>query len=623
MFGAVFVEWPTATASRDEVGRQMSQIHRRQFGERYEVLGELGVSAGRSVWHGRDGRTGADVAIKLLRPELFADPAALGELRATLEAVARLEHPGILAVDDLVVHDNQVALVSRFVPGGSLRNRLARRGPLPLDRSVGMMAGVCRALGAAHAIGVVHGALTPSQIRLEPLRPAPDEALLDDFGMAALIDRAAATGLLPFVPAAAQYEAPEIAAGQPRSAAADVHAVGVLLYETLTGHRPFHEPPHDGADSEQRPPAASPPVAGLPAAVWQTIMTCLAPDPGQRPSADQLAALLVGFGSPVSLPAQRPVPGAEVARTRVTTATTTVIALPRRPSPQEDATVFMPVIRPDTPPPAVPGQRGETAEENGSGEQHRALVSGRRLVQAAVGATVLAIAAVGFTTLSTNNQGTVNGTDIPVLAVPGGSTSAAGGAAAPGSASAHSSPKSTKSPSASASASGKPSSTSTSSGAASASASPASNASASAGAPTPSLITNAGNTSTGTSLQNAYSGSCLDTSGAYANGVAEQILACSGSTAESWTTTSAGTLTQDGGQYCLDDYALGTTPGTRVVLWACNGGANQRWTIRANGEIFSVNAGLCLDIVGPSKTDGAQIQLSTCTDQASQQWTWK
>jgi len=603
----------------------MSQIHRRQFGERYEVLGELGTSAGRSVWHGRDGLTGADVAIKLLRPELFADPAALGELRATLEAVARLGHPGILAVDDIVVHDNQVALVSRFIPGGNLRTRLARRGPLPLDRSVAMMAGVCRALGAAHAIGVVHGALTPSQIRLEAQRPAAGEALLADFGMAALADRAAATGLLPSVPAA-QYEAPETAAGQPRSAAADVHAVGVLLYETLTGHRPFQETPLDGSDPEQRPPAASPPVAGLPAVVWHTIMACLAADPGQRPSAEQLAAQFVGFGSPtsLSLPAQRPVPGAETARTRVTTATTTVITLPRRPSPQEDATVFMPVIRPDMAPPAALDRRGDTAAEDESGKQRRALVSGRRLVQAAVGAAVLAVAAAGFTTLNTNNHGSVNGTDIPILAVPGGGSSAAGSSAAPGSASAHSSPKSTKSPSAGASVSATASSTASSAGAASAFASPASSASASAGAPTPSGLTNAGNNiSTGTSLQNAYSSSCLDTGGAYANGTAEQILACSGAAAQSWTSTSAGTLTQDGGQYCLDDYGRGKTSGTRVVLWACNGGANQRWTIRSNGEIYSVNAGLCLDIVGPSTVDGALIQLSACTDQASQQWTWK
>jgi hypothetical protein len=578
----------------------MSQVDRRRIGDRYELIGELGTSASRTVWHARDESTGTDVAIKVLRPELLADPAALGELRAALDEIVRLGHPGILAVSDIVDVDDRIALVSRFVPGGSLRSLLARRGPLPIDRSVSVMAGVCAALDAAHAVGVVHGALTPSQLRLEPDRPAPAQALLADFGMAALINRAAAGGFLP-PPPPAQYQAPEIPAGQPGTAAADVYAIGVLLYETLTGHRPFHEPLHGAEAPDRQPSDSTPPIAGLPTALWHTILGCLTPDPGLRPSAEQLAALLVGFGSAARVPSQRAAAG---------TAAATVSGPPSQPPPLDDATVFLPVIRPDTAPPAFGGQPPVPA-------------SRRRLVLAAGGVTVLAVVVAGVITLQPGGNGSVTGAAVQVRTAPGLGSAAAGSSAVPGPPSTQSSPKAGRSEPAVAPASATAAGAGSKAANTGASPSPALSTPAPSNTPATIAATHAGSgTVSATSLKNTYSGLCLDTNGAFHDGTDEQTSTCGNSVGGTWTLTSTGALTQDGGAYCLDDYAFRTAPGSAVKLYSCNGGANQQWTFRADGSIVGVYSGLCLDVAGPRPGNGAPVELWTCNRRSSQQWSW-
>jgi hypothetical protein len=365
-------------------------------------------------------------------------------------------------------------------------------------------------------------------------------------------------------------------------------------------------------------PAATPPIAGLPGALWHTILGCLAPDPDRRPSAEQLAALLIGFGSPARVPSPRPA------------IDTAAVAVPTPSAPPDDATVFMPVIRPDAPPPALtrnrsgrPVQPSESDQFDQSDDRRPALVTRNRLIMAAAGVTTLAaVVVVGFTTLQPSGHEPVTGAAVPVLAAPGLGSAVAGSPAASGTKSTQPSPNSSRSPKAVVPAHRTTASPALSAGNAGASPSPTLSAAASSGAPSPSAITNAGNGAlTGTSLRNKYSGSCLDTNGAFANGADEQLWTCAGTAGESWTLTSTGALTQDGGAYCLDDYGFGTAPGSKVALWSCNSGANQQWTFRADGSIVGVYSGLCLDIAGPG--NGAQIQLSTCNHRWSQQWSWQ
>jgi len=114
-------------------------------------------------------------------------------------------------------------------------------------------------------------------------------------------------------------------------------------------------------------------------------------------------------------------------------------------------------------------------------------------------------------------------------------------------------------------------------------------------------------------------GGCLNTPGStYTSGVVEEVSDCGAGAFQTWTPTSSGQLTQDGGAYCLDDYGWGTTPGSEVDLWPCNGGTNQQWTIESDGAIVGVYSDLCLSLTG----QGAAVELEQCDGQASQQWSW-
>src|SRR5882724_6540079 len=116
---AEFVHCHTARVSPAEVGRKMTQMHQRSVGDRYELLSELGRNAGRGVWRARDRVTGSEVAVKVLRPELIAGPETLDELRHTLDLIRQLGHPGILAVSEVAMFGDRVALVGELLSGES------------------------------------------------------------------------------------------------------------------------------------------------------------------------------------------------------------------------------------------------------------------------------------------------------------------------------------------------------------------------------------------------------------------------------------------------------------------------------------------------------------------------
>jgi len=125
-------------------------------------------------------------------------------------------------------------------------------------------------------------------------------------------------------------------------------------------------------------------------------------------------------------------------------------------------------------------------------------------------------------------------------------------------------------------------------------------------------------------LVGAQSGKCVDTfHSTFADGTKEQIYTCNGTDAQSWTYTSDGQLTIDGGQYCLDVKGQGTANGTLVDLWTCNGGANQQWAFGANGYIVDTQSGKCLNVSGQSTSNGAQLILWTCSGAPNNQWSWQ
>lgn len=261
----------------------------RRLGSEYALLARHPAGAGGVVWLVRAHQDGAERVIKILHPELTSAVEAVEEFSTLLVTVRRLEHPGILVAEEIVVYGNRVALVMRRTPGEDLSTLLKLR-PLPTAAStVLMIADLCDALAAAHAAGIVHGDVKPSNVLLEMGRETwvPHSARLTDFGMAALAARTGAT-LSP-----AEYQAPEIdpESGRRATPAADVYAVGVVLYEALAGRPPFIGSRPDQIARLHRE-AHPPRLPTLPNQLWLLIAACLNKDPRGRPTAAELAELL-------------------------------------------------------------------------------------------------------------------------------------------------------------------------------------------------------------------------------------------------------------------------------------------------------------------------------------------
>lgn len=271
----------------------------RWIGARYELLEQLGGGADGSLWRGWDLTTGADCVARIVRLDSTAGArltaaARWNQLVRTLDAVGRLAHPGLVAVENIVADEGRWVLISRFVPGQSLQAKLASTGALPPAEAARIVAQVCDALAPAHEAGLAHGRVKPSNLMLEPGSDGAVNVRLTDFGLAVLESWAAHhTAPDPAVAASrAGYRPPEWIPGMPTTSAGDVYAAGVVLYEALTGKLPF-----EGTNSEgtARPLRELPPGPRGAADVFRTLLTqCLEGRPRLRPTAAQMAHRLRG-----------------------------------------------------------------------------------------------------------------------------------------------------------------------------------------------------------------------------------------------------------------------------------------------------------------------------------------
>jgi non-specific serine/threonine protein kinase len=203
--------------------------------DRYRLERELGAGGTATVYLAEDLKHGRKVAVKVLRPELAA---AVGHERFLREitTTANLRHPNILPLFDSGEEDGFLFYVMPFVQGESLRDRLDREGPLPLEDVLGIADEVADALTYAHRTGVVHRDIKPENILLEN-----GHAVVMDFGIANAVtsagdERLTAVGMAIGTP---QYMSPEQANGEPGDARTDLYALGCVTYEMLTGDPPF------------------------------------------------------------------------------------------------------------------------------------------------------------------------------------------------------------------------------------------------------------------------------------------------------------------------------------------------------------------------------------------------
>jgi serine/threonine protein kinase len=268
---------------------------RLRIDDRYELLDELETGGAGTVWRCRDLRSGAEHAVTILRPRPAYQDEALSKLLPLLDAVAQLAHPHIVAADDVASGEGWIAVVTRPLPADSLRSLLLRQGQVSPARAALLGAQLCDALAAAHAIGVAHGHVVPSSVLLEPGADGPWTVRLNDFGAAAVLRPGGLADAGHPVPAG-EYQAPELADHESASAASDVYAVGVLLYEALSGHPPFTGRSPVEILVQHRA-ALPPPIPALPDPLWRSVAACLEKNPRYRPTAARLADQLREFAA--------------------------------------------------------------------------------------------------------------------------------------------------------------------------------------------------------------------------------------------------------------------------------------------------------------------------------------
>jgi serine/threonine protein kinase len=293
-----------------ESGRQA-----RSFGD-YELLGEIARGGMGVVYRAREKQSGRLVALKMMLADSALDAVYVQRFILEARATGELSHPGIVAIHSWGQHEGQLFYTMDYVPGFPL-SRILKRRPLPVPRAVRYLLGIARAVAAAHVQGIVHRDLKPSNVVIDPT----DQPRVLDFGLAKRhrstpvnqeetaievgavddvvdvlpVEAAPAfpsspTGRSPSTPHATEkgtvlgtpaYMAPEQARGEHGSVgpAADVHALGAIFFELLTGRPPF-----EGATMmdtlievlEKKPPSVRLLNRSVPASIATVCERCLA-----------------------------------------------------------------------------------------------------------------------------------------------------------------------------------------------------------------------------------------------------------------------------------------------------------------------------------------------------------
>jgi serine/threonine-protein kinase len=285
-------------------GKNEHELAGRTLAGRYDLLALLGAGGMGAVYRAHDRELDELVALKVIKAELASDPAMVDRFRHEVKLARRVTHINIARTFELGHADGVTYCTMELVDGESLRRRLSRDGKLAIADAAAIVRELCDGLAAAHAADVIHRDIKPDNVLLA----SDGRVVLADFGVASA-GAAAHTRELSGTP---EYMAPEQARGEPPTPAIDVYAVGVLLFEMLTGLRAFTGGMAEILSAKQEVERVDAPPHSMPLDLAHVIGRATARDPADRiASADELGRLLAPWTAVIAPAAAAPRRAAE------------------------------------------------------------------------------------------------------------------------------------------------------------------------------------------------------------------------------------------------------------------------------------------------------------------------
>lgn len=283
---------------------------------RYRLISQLGAGGMAVVYKAQDLALGRTVAIKILRPSLAkADEPFLHKFRQEARNVANLQHPNIVTVYDVGQDGNTYYMVMEFIDGQDLKKIIRASAPLPVDRVLHVGIQICAGIGYAHRAGLVHADVKPQNILLT----SNDTVKITDFGIAQALSITQPQDKPKVVWGSPHYFSPEQASGEVPTPASDVYAIGIVLFEMLTGQLPYNGSDQNElamAHIREQVPHVHDLNKNVPSNLDWVINKVMSKDPSARyRTADQLGRILISYQKQLQeaaapTPASTPLPTA-------------------------------------------------------------------------------------------------------------------------------------------------------------------------------------------------------------------------------------------------------------------------------------------------------------------------
>ncbi len=283
--------------SRPQCVLQINELLKKRF----RILRFVGKGGMGEVYEAADQELGGTVALKTLRPELNDDPEFLGRFRREVQLARQVTHPNVCRVFDVGNEERQgrglAFLTMEFLDGETLAALLRRRGRLPVSEALPLVQQMAAGLGALHEKGIIHRDFKPGNVLVTQGSSGGTRAVISDFGLARALEHdATSLSRSGHVLGTPDYMAPEQLLGQPVTTATDIYALGLVMYEMVTGKKAFPggRPLENAVQRVVEKPTPPRSHSAEISAEWNAVtLRCLARDPAERPAtvADVAAAL--------------------------------------------------------------------------------------------------------------------------------------------------------------------------------------------------------------------------------------------------------------------------------------------------------------------------------------------